>query len=52
MADATRHNDIVTRLRMFAVAVVLLARLRRAQAAAEPSDDLGRREAMAGIEGR
>ena len=35
MADATRHNDIVTRLRMFAVAVVLLARLRRAQAAAE-----------------
>ena len=37
MADATRHNDIVARLRMFAAAVVLLARLRAAAAAAAES---------------
>lgn len=37
MADATRHNDIVARLRMFAAAVMLLARLRAAAAAAAES---------------
>ena len=37
MADATRHNDIVARLRMFAAAVVLLARLRAAAAVESPA---------------